>query len=73
MDSGVENVNGTVDALFSSGQLRRVLAQVDVTFSNSLIEVWWRSLKHQWLYLHTLDSLRLSDGSSPSTCESTTR
>lgn len=57
MDAGVENLNGTVDGLFDSGQLRRVLAQVDVTFSNSLIEAWWRSLKHQWLYLHQLDSL----------------
>src|SRR5690606_8027285 len=44
MDSGVENVNGIVDGFFDSGQLRRVLAQVDVTFSNSLIEAWWRSL-----------------------------
>jgi putative transposase len=57
MDAGVENVNSTVDPLFSSGQLRRVLAQVDVTFSNSLIEAWWRSLKHQWLYLHHLDTV----------------
>jgi len=57
MDAGVENLNATVDPLFSSDQLRRVLAQVDVIFSNSLIEAWWRSLKHQWLYLHQLDSL----------------
>lgn len=57
MDAGVENLNGTVDGLFDSGHLRRVLAQVDVTFSNSLIEAWWRSLKHQWLYLHQLDSI----------------
>jgi transposase InsO family protein len=57
MDSGIENLNGTVDALFDSVRLRRVLAQVDVTFSNSLIEAWWRSLKHRWLYLHHLDSI----------------
>ena len=57
MDAGVENLNGTVDGLFDSGQLRRILVQVDVTFSNSLIEAWWRSLKHQWLYLHQLDSI----------------
>ncbi|MDG2390803.1 MAG: hypothetical protein P8M30_15950 [Planctomycetaceae bacterium] len=25
-------------------------------FSNSLIESWWRVLKHQWLLLHELDS-----------------
>ena len=55
-DSGVENVNQEVDNLLGLGQLRRVLAQVEVSFSNSLIEAWWRSLKHGWLYLHPLDS-----------------
>jgi len=34
-----------------------VLDQVDVTFSNSMIEALWRSLKHQWLYLNSLDSV----------------
>jgi putative transposase len=33
------------------------LAQVDVLFSNSMIEAWWRMLKHQWLYLNELDSI----------------
>ena len=37
-------------------ELTRVLAQVEVTFSNSMIEAFWRSLKHSWLYLHSLDS-----------------
>ena len=49
-DAGVENVNSEVDGLIESGLLRRVLAQRDVTFSNSLIEAWWRTLKHQWLF-----------------------
>jgi len=35
----------------------RVRALVDVTFSNSKIEAWWRSLKHQWLYLNQLYTL----------------
>ena len=30
---------------------------IEITFSNSLIEAWWRTLKHQWLYLNTLDSV----------------
>jgi hypothetical protein len=30
---------------------------VDLSFSNSLIEAWWRSLKHNWLFLHQLDSV----------------
>ena len=57
VDSGSENVNGPVDRLLNDEELTRVLAQVDVTFSNSMIEAFWRSLKHGWLYLHTLDSL----------------
>jgi putative transposase len=56
-DSGVENVNGQVDKLIAEGVLHRVLAQVEVSFSNSMIEAFWRSLRHQWLYLHSLDSL----------------
>jgi putative transposase len=56
-DSGVENVNAQVDALITSGVLRRVLAFTELQFSNSMIEAWWRSLKHQWLFLHSLDSL----------------
>jgi transposase InsO family protein len=56
-DSGVENVNSGVDGLIGLGFLRRVLALRDVTFSNSMIEAWWRTLKHHWLYLNTLDSV----------------
>ena len=55
-DSGVENVNGEGDARLGLGQLRRGRAQVEVGFSNSMIEAFWRSLKHGWLYLHELDS-----------------
>ncbi len=56
MDSGVENVNGTVNELVSDGTIQRILAQVDIVESNSMIEAWWRQLKHQWLYLNELDS-----------------
>jgi len=56
-DSGVENVNAVVDATLVAACLRRVLAQVEVTESNSMIEAWWRSLKHQWLYLNSLDTI----------------
>jgi hypothetical protein len=38
-DSGVENVNHGVDDLLGLGQLRRVLAQVEVGFSNSTSSV----------------------------------
>ena len=55
-DAGVENVNKNVDQLIQSGVLRRVLALTELRFSNSMIEAWWRTLKHQWLYLNSLDS-----------------
>ena len=56
VDGGVENFNAAVDELVRSGLLKRVLAQTDIQFSNSMIESWWRVLKHQWLYLNALDS-----------------
>jgi Integrase core domain len=34
-----------------------MLAFTELKFSNSMIEAWWRSLKHQWLFLHSLDSV----------------
>ena len=55
-DSGVENVNDPVDDLLGLGKLRRVLAQVEVSFSNSLIEAFWRSLKSNWIYINQLGS-----------------
>ena len=57
VDGGVENFNAAVDQVVASGLLKRVLAQTEIQFSNSLIESWWRILKHQWLYLNTLDSV----------------
>ncbi len=57
MDSGSENLNSTVDTLFDGEKLKRILALVDVSYSNSMIEAWWRSLRHQWLYLHHLDTI----------------
>ena len=29
----------------------------EISFSNSLIQSWWRAIKHQWLYLNTLDTV----------------
>ena len=56
-DAGVENVNAQIDALLATGVLRRLLAMTELKFSNSMIEAWWRSLKHHWLFLHALDSV----------------
>ncbi len=57
LDSGAENLNDSVDDLFLDGALRRVIAQIDVSLSNSMLESWWHSLKHQWLCLHQLDNI----------------
>ena len=55
-DGGVENYNKHVEAVVDSGLLKRVLARTEISFSNSLIEAWWRVLKHQWLFLNGLDT-----------------
>lgn len=55
-DGGSENF-GNVNALLgNSSWLNRVVAQTEIIFSNSLIEAWWRELKHRWLFLHLLDT-----------------
>jgi len=55
-DGGVENFNDAVDAVVGKGLLGRVRALVDIRFSNSMIESWWSTLKHQWLFLHRLET-----------------
>jgi putative transposase len=57
VDGGVENYNSAVDKLVDSGVLKRILAQTEIRYSNSLIESWWRVIKHQWLFLNTLDTV----------------
>ena len=57
VDGGVENYNSAVDKLVDSGLLKRILAQAEIRYSNSLIESWWRVIKHQWLFLNTLDTV----------------
>jgi hypothetical protein len=56
-DSGSENINSAVDELLRKGILKRILAYTDITFSNSLIEAWWKSLKHQWLFMNCIDNI----------------
>ena len=57
-DGGTENFHGPVDELVHSGLLPRVLAQTEITYSHSMIESWWRVLKHPWLFLNSLDTVR---------------
>ena len=55
-DGGSENFGEVDQLLEDSSSLRRVLAQIDIISSNSLIEAFWRQLKHAWLFLNALDS-----------------
>jgi transposase InsO family protein len=56
VDGGVEIYSSAVDKLVDSGLLTRILAQTEIRYSNSLVESWWRVIKHQWLFLNTLDT-----------------
>ena len=57
VDGGIENFNSEVDKLVDARLLKRILAQTEIRYSNSLIESWWRVIKHQWLFLNTLDTV----------------
>ena len=70
-DSGSENVNGAVDGVLDDEELTRVLAQVEVTFSNSMIEAFWRSLKHRGSTFIPSTAWRLFGDSSSSTLTNT--
>ena len=56
-DAGIENKNRSIDELIATGLFQRVLAMTEIRFSNSMIEAWWRVLRHKWLFLHPLDSV----------------
>ena len=58
-DSGTENLNGHVDALVEGARMTRTVAQIDVAFSNSMIEAFFRQLKHFWLFTHHLRSVEV--------------
>jgi transposase InsO family protein len=45
-----------VDEAVNETKVERILAQVEVSWSNSVVEAIWRKLKHDWLFLNRLDS-----------------
>ncbi len=49
---------GAIDRSKDTLSLKGALKVLGLSFfrSNSMIEAWWRGLKHQWLYLNTLDT-----------------
>jgi putative transposase len=56
-DGGIENFSDAVDQTISLFQLQRVHAQIDVDFSKSLIEAFWRSSKRNCLFQQKLDTI----------------
>ena len=50
VDSGVENLNDEVDGLVSSSLIKRTVAQIDIEFSNSMIEMLFHRMKHRYLF-----------------------
>src|SRR5262249_12420473 len=50
-------VNAQIDELLTTGVLRRSLAFTELRVSNSMLDAWWRSLKHQCLLLHPLNTV----------------
>lgn len=57
MDPGKENNNHEVQRFVSSKNLRRVLAQVDIHFSNSMVERLFHSLKKNFLYHQKINGI----------------
>ncbi len=55
-DSGSNNVDGKVDDLLEGEEMTGVLAQVEATFSNSMIAAFWPARKRSWPHLNTLDN-----------------
>ena len=58
MDPGTENKNGKVLKFITSSNLVRILARVDIHYSNSMIESLFRSLKNNFLYHQGINSIQ---------------
>lgn len=61
-DNGVENVNSDVDELINDNDIERAIAQIEIDYSNSIVEVLFRSLKNNYLYQKSLNCFEALDG-----------
>ena len=50
MDSGTENKNKLVEMIFIGNNIKQVFAKVDIKYSNSMVEAFFRSIKNNYLY-----------------------
>jgi putative transposase len=57
MDPGTENRNGKVLQFISSRNLIRILARVDIHYSNSMIESLFRMFKNNFLYHQGINTI----------------
>lgn len=56
VDSGTENLNKEIDSLILEGKMTRTIAQIDIEFSNSMVESLFLRLKHNYQYLKNLSN-----------------
>ncbi|MFW7381588.1 MAG: hypothetical protein ACOH5I_22460 [Oligoflexus sp.] len=59
IDSGSENINCDVDGIICENFISRTIAQIEIDFSNSLIESLFYRLKHRHLFLKALTSFEI--------------
>ena len=57
IDDGIENYGAVNGLLEKPTRLGRLLARIDIVYSNSMIEAWWREMKHAYLFTQVLDSV----------------
>ena len=60
-DKGSENINTHVGSLQNENYIKLTLAQVDIKFSNSMIESFFHQLKNRYLYykdIHSVEELK---------------
>ncbi|NRA67518.1 MAG: transposase family protein [Pseudobacteriovorax sp.] len=58
-DQGTENINFEVDSLLEEQDIKRIVAQIDIDFSNSMVEALFKRMKHNYLFNHPLTSLEV--------------
>jgi len=56
-DGGPENKGPDVERVLDGAGVLQLVAQGHVTFSNSMIEAFWRSMKHGFLFQQRLDCI----------------
>jgi transposase InsO family protein len=57
VDAGGENKNHEMDSLEGEGRFRKEVARFEISYSNSMIEAVFRSLKHNYLFQHEIVDL----------------